>query len=70
MSRGKILISDILESIADSENADSLDLPPLGGVIDTDALITLLNEEEEVVVSFRYNGYDVVVDNEGGIEIT
>lgn len=70
MSRGNILVSDLLESIADSENADTLDLPPLGEVIDADALITLLNEEEEVVVSFRYNGYDVVVDNEGGIEIT
>ncbi len=70
MSQGAILVSEILESIAESENVDTLDLPPLGGVIDTDALITLLNEESEVDISLRYNGYDVVVDSEGGIEIT
>ena len=70
MTQGNILVSEILDAIAESENVDTLDLPPLGEVIDTDALITLLDGESEVVISFRYNGYDVVVDSEGAIEIT
>ena len=70
MTRGNTLVSEILDEIAGSENVDTLNLPPLGEVIDTDALSTLLNAESEVVISFRYNGYDVVVDSEGAIEIT
>ena len=69
MGRGNKLLIDVLEVIADEEDVRTVDLPPLGEVIDTDALATLLDEECGLVVSFEYEGYHVHMDSEGEFSI-
>lgn len=55
----------IVTRIADQEGVSRLDLePPLGHVIDVDALEALVSAEEDVHVEFRYNGYRVRVNGE------
>ena len=58
-----------LESIADSEDVDILSLPPLGKVVDPDAIITLLDGEAKVVIEFEYEGYLVSLDSRGETSI-
>lgn len=67
--QGEELVFDILESVAEREDVDPLDLPPLGDVVDTDALNALLRGRTMVSASFEYCGYEVHVDSEGGVSI-
>ena len=60
----------ILDAVADSEGVDVLELPPLGHVIDTDALSTVLSDASgPVAVSFRYEGSEITVDDAGRVQI-
>jgi hypothetical protein len=52
----------VARAVAERENCDPAELrPPLGAVIDTDALDTLAREGG--TVSFGYLGYDVTIAN-------
>ena len=66
---GDTPLIEVLESIAANEDVDLLSLPPLGEVVDTDAIITLLDEETRVVIEFEYEGYLVSLDNQGETSI-
>ena len=59
----------LLDAIAERENADPLDLTPLGDVVDSESLEIILESETYVSVSFEYMGYMVRMDSEGKIEI-
>lgn len=64
------LIVEIIEAVADREGVDVTELPPLGEVVDPDALNSLFEFSEgwlpgsSVAVRFRYCGYTVVVDED------
>lgn len=51
----------VVEAIANAEDCDPADLPPLYGSIDTDALDSLLEGSQGVDISFEHEGYTVNV---------
>lgn len=64
----------IVETVAETENVSPLDLPPLYGSIDPDALDRLFESpsaaaELRLEVEFLYNGYLVTVSEEGYVSI-
>ena len=60
----------ILEAVADRQGVDVLELPPLGHVVDTDALTTVLADASgPVTVSFRYEGSEITVDDRGRVQV-
>ena len=62
-------IFEVLEAIADYEEVDIMGLPPLAKVVDSDALVNLLEEETKVVIEFEYEGYLVSMDSRGETSI-
>lgn len=57
----------VLEAVADAENADALDLPPLYRAVETDALEAIFQPTPDGGtrsgrVEFTYHGYLVTVD--------
>lgn len=59
----------VLEAVADAEDADALDLPPLYEAVDTDALEAIFQPMADGStragrVEFTYHGYLVTVDCE------
>ena len=60
-SREKTVLLDILEKVAEEENCDELDLPPLYNSIDPEALSTLAPSN---TIQFEYLGYEITVENE------
>jgi len=72
MSTDAQLSRAVVEAVADAENADPTELPPLFAAIDPDALDALFKpaSEQTVVtgtVQFRYAGYDVTVHEDGSV---
>lgn len=65
----------VIEAVADAEGVDPLALePPLHDVVDPEALDALFTASSTLPggtgqVSFRYNGYDVVVENGGSVSV-
>lgn len=61
----------VIEAVADATGRESLDLPILERVVDTDALDALVTHDSDATtrVSFTYDGVDVVVDSDGGIVV-
>lgn len=58
----------LIEQIADVENRDSRDLPPLGQAIDLEALDTLIESgSSTLTVTFTVHGYDVIVTGNGSV---
>ncbi|WP_459193810.1 HalOD1 output domain-containing protein [Halosimplex sp. J119] len=59
------LFTDIVSAVATDTGVDVFELPPLGDVLDPEALQTLLAESEATVeVSFDYAGREVVLEDE------
>lgn len=62
----------IVTAVAAEEMVDPLDLEPLQGVVDTDALNALFRPADSSsaplpgTVRFEYLGYEVVLDSRGG----
>lgn len=65
----------VVEAVADAEDADPLDLPPLFGAIDPDALDSLFSSRLGSgaspigEVSFSYGGYEVTVSADGRVTL-
>lgn len=61
----------VVDEVAATEGVDPTELaPPLFEVIDTDALNSLLESTgSEVTVHFRYNDYDITVDQDYTVEL-
>lgn len=58
----------LIEQVADVENRDSRDLPPLGQTIDLEALDTLIESgNSTLTVTFTVQGYDVIVTGNGSV---
>lgn len=60
---------DVIEAVAEAENADPVDLDPIYDAIDPDALDDLFRgrEGEFGRVVFRYHGYRVTVGRNGRV---
>lgn len=61
----------VVQAVADADGVDPLDLPqPLGEVIDTDALDSLVQERGfNGKITFSYLGYQVTVKSTGQVAI-
>ncbi|WP_436924992.1 HalOD1 output domain-containing protein [Halosimplex amylolyticum] len=65
----------ILAAVAETEGTDPATMePPLGDVVDPDALHDLLTQEssptgEPIEVQFSYRGHDIVADASGDIDV-
>lgn len=62
----------VVNAVADAEDVDPMNLdPPLGTVVDTDALNTLFPDTDQTrgQVTFRYSGYRVTVDSAGNVTL-
>jgi hypothetical protein len=60
----------VVTQLADAQGLDPRDLPPLGPVIDLEALDRLVDSTTtDVTVSFSVDGYDVTVSNDGTITL-
>lgn len=64
----------IVEAVAETENVSPLELPPLYGSIDPDALNRLFESpsaaaELRLEVEFVYSGYRVTVSEEGYVSV-
>lgn len=62
-------IIKLLDKIAQEESTDATDLMPLMEVVDTGALMRLLDGDNDLSVSFEYLGYTVHLDSEGNVEL-
>lgn len=64
----------VVEAVATTTDRSPTEMDPIHNCIDTDALDRLfdpenLNTEKNITVAFRYEGVDVVVESQRGIEI-
>lgn len=59
----------VVQSVAETTNSDTLDLPQLYNAIDPDALNALIDQMADGEVSFSYAGHKVTVNNDGSIRL-
>lgn len=61
----------LLRRVAEEEGVDEIDLPPLQGTVDVDALETLVSaaDYDSLTVTFRYCGYQVSVRSDGDVTV-
>ncbi|WP_256392814.1 HalOD1 output domain-containing protein [Natronoarchaeum rubrum] len=61
----------IAEAVAEAKGVDTLDLDPMYGVIDPDALDAAVRSmDAEGSVAFEYEGFSVTVTGDGRIDVT
>jgi hypothetical protein len=63
----------VVSAVADATGTDPLELPPLGNVVDPEALNDLVDcgrNSDLRSISFEYAGYDVVVSGVGDIQVS
>lgn len=58
----------VVQAVADADDSDPVDLPPLYRVLDPDALDAIFRDRPDGSVTFEYNGYTVTV--RGTAEVT
>jgi hypothetical protein len=72
-SAAEDLCVDIVREVARLTQTDPLDLSPIAEVVDTDALAELLRSakgDQELVVSFQYEGFEIAAYSCGKFRIT
>ncbi|NUC72561.1 hypothetical protein HTZ84_09605 [Haloterrigena sp. SYSU A558-1] len=58
------LTNEIVEQVAEHENVDPVELPPLYDTVDVESLEALFeNSHSDIRVQFSYIGYDVTVSD-------
>lgn len=62
-------VFSVLQRVATERGVDPIELPPLAGVVDPDALDRLLRSSEAASITFSYCGYDVTVTSDGRVSI-
>jgi len=61
----------VAEAVAEAKGVDALDLDPIYGVIDPDALDAVVQSMgSEGSVAFEYEGFSVTVTGDGRIDVT
>lgn len=60
----------VAEAVAAAKGVDTLDLDPMYGVVDPDALDAAVRSmDADGRVSFEYEGFVVIVSGDGGIDV-
>lgn len=61
----------VVEAVSDATDSDPLDTEPLQRYVDTESLDALVGSkrEDHVRVTFTYDGFGVVVDSSGTVEV-
>ncbi|ELZ19988.1 hypothetical protein C475_21859 [Halosimplex carlsbadense 2-9-1] len=63
----------ILEAVANAERTNSVDLPPLSGAVDPEALNALVDSGEDecapLRVTLTYAGYEITIDRDGDVDV-
>lgn len=68
MSREAVTVSErVIQKVATATNSDPLELPPLYGPIDPDALNVLIEQMADGEISFTYAGHEITVESDGTI---
>lgn len=61
----------VAEAVAEAKGVDALELDPMYGVIDSDALDAAVRSmSAEGSVTFEYEGYVVTVSGDGRVDVT
>ena len=60
----------VVRGVASAAGRDPLELPPLFGSVDPEALDATVRTISDGTVSFRFAGYEVAVDSGGEVELT
>lgn len=68
-SRTQLVTNRVLDAVSAETGRDVLDLPPLAGAIDPDALNGLADGDRRAIVSFPYAGQWVTVDATGTVTV-
>lgn len=63
------VIEAVIRSHASLRNKRPIDLSPLGDIIPCDALKTLVDTGDEVVVTFSYEGMETTIHGDGEIVV-
>lgn len=65
------VVLTIVRTVADREDDDVTELPPLYDVVDPDVLQSFVESRTEAGATFQftYSGYDVVVRDDGHVEV-
>lgn len=66
---GTPVSEQVVQTVANQANTDSLELPPLFDTLDPDSLDTLIRGMDKGEVSFDYAGYNITVNSHGAIKI-
>jgi hypothetical protein len=64
--------TQIVDAVAEAEGVESVTLePPLAEVVDPDAVETLIEDSTapDLDIHFAYRGHDVVVDENGHVQV-
>ena len=61
---GQLPSEAVVNAVADIEESDATELPPLYGAIDTDALDAIFVGDNAASVTFEYHGYTVTVEED------
>lgn len=63
-------IFQITQAVSETENVDSLTLPPLYDHVDTEALSAIVKSgNEDLVIEFSYYGYQISVTGSGSVSV-
>jgi len=60
----------VVAAVAAQEDIDPMELPPLYGAVDPDALDALFADDRPGRVSFQYAGYEVTVRGRDQVTVT
>lgn len=60
----------IIESIAEQEGMDPIDLPPLYDSVDPESLNELIRSTGQGVIAFNYENYRVIINSDNRVQVT
>lgn len=67
--RGDPPSESVIELVADAQDTNPLELPPLYEAVDPDAMDGLFRESEVIQIQFEYAGCTVIVATEGDMTV-
>lgn len=70
VSPSRSTLSRIVNEIAEYEDTDVTDLPPLYSSIDPRTINGVATAETDASIEFSYHGYQVVLDSSGDVDVT
>lgn len=59
----------VFRNVAEREGVDPIELEPLGETIDPDALDRLFERDDDVELTFSYQGYHVTITPDGVVDL-